>query len=172
MTTSTRRGLTQWQRRILAARGLAPADVGRIYNRAAAPPAGDIDKITIPSSAAELEQMLGDSKQMQAVLGKPELFGEFITNYARTVYDRDLSIANQVQEETQRVLAEWLRDNQPEGVKRIDLSPRDVVGADQKFRKGTLHNPNEVPARDTTQAEQRVGQKQRTASAQTALTQK
>jgi len=33
----------------------------------------------------------------------------------------------------------------------------------------TLHKPNEMPARDTTQPEQKVGLNQRTASAQTVL---
>ena len=109
-TTLQRRGLTDWQRRALAGRGLRPADVGRVLNRAPAPPAPDqtdVDNITIPTTPAQLEEMLGDSKRMQAVLGKPALFGEFITNYARAVYDRDLSIATQVKDETQRVLADF-----------------------------------------------------------------
>jgi HK97 family phage major capsid protein len=76
----------------------------------------------IPTSAAELEEMLGDSTRMQELFADTAKFGEFITNYARAVHDRDQSIATQVREETQRVLAGFLRDN-PQALVRPNLTP-------------------------------------------------
>ncbi|MBH1939134.1 phage major capsid protein [Streptomyces sp. AV19] len=105
----------------------------------------DPERITIPTTAAELEAMLGDSKAMQKVFSdKNGAFGEFITNYARAVHDRDLSVATQVKEETQRVLAQWLRDEQPEGVGRVDLTPREVVA--HGSARNHLHNPRAMGA--------------------------
>jgi hypothetical protein len=62
----------------------------------------------IPTSAVELEEMLGDSSRMQALFAQPAQFGEFVTNYARAVHDKDTSLATQVREETQRVLQAFL----------------------------------------------------------------
>ncbi|MFI9200167.1 phage major capsid protein [Streptomyces sp. NPDC053048] len=105
----------------------------------------DPERITIPTTAAELEAMLGDSKAMQKVFaGKNGEFGEFITNYARSVHNRDLAIATQVKEETQRVLADWLRDEQPEGVGRINLTPEQVVA--HGSARNNLHNPRAMGA--------------------------
>ncbi|MBH1939038.1 phage major capsid protein [Streptomyces sp. AV19] len=105
----------------------------------------DPERMTIPTSAAELEAMLGDSKAMQRVFSdKNGAFGEFITNYARAVHNRDLSIATQVKEETQRVLADWLRDEQPEGVGRLNLTPEQVIA--QGSARNNLHNPRAMGA--------------------------
>lgn len=135
--------LSAGRRDALQRLGIDPAQIGRVYNRQTAPPVDNELKMTIPTSAAELEAMLNDGKKMQAIFGTP-LFGEFITNYARTVHERDLSIATQVQEETQRVLAAWLRENQPEGIERIDLTPRDVVANGNA--RNHIHNPRAMGA--------------------------
>lgn len=79
-------------------------------------------RTVIPTDAAELEEMLGDSARMQALFADTAAFGEFITNYARSQIDRDNSIADQVRDETQRVLAQFLRDN-PDALVRPNLTP-------------------------------------------------
>jgi len=142
---SNRIRLSAGQRDALTRRGLNPDDLGRILNRQAAPPvpADNELKMTVPTSAAELEAMLGDGKKMQAIFGTPH-FGEFITNYARVVHEKDLSIANQVQEQVQRVLADWLRENQPEGIDRLDLTPRQVVATGDA--RNHVHNPRAMGA--------------------------
>jgi ubiquinol-cytochrome c reductase cytochrome b subunit len=48
-----------------------------------------------------------------------------------------------------------------------NLTPAEVAAVVSFMQ--TLHKPNEVPARDTTHPEQKVGLNQRTASAQTVL---
>ncbi|GAA4226087.1 hypothetical protein GCM10022254_09880 [Actinomadura meridiana] len=79
--------------------------------------------VTIPTSADELEDMLGDPQQMQDVFADKTQFREFIRNYAKSTMAMDASIATQVREETQRVLATWLRENQVDNIKRLNLTP-------------------------------------------------
>jgi HK97 family phage major capsid protein len=133
--------LSAGQRDALARRGVDPHDLGRMFNKAADP-----ETITIPTSQAQLEEMLGDSAKMQRVFADKTLFPEFITNYARAMHNRDLSIATQVQEETQRVLAQWLRDNQSEGIERLDLTPRDVIKHGDPRLPRNLYNPRAMGA--------------------------
>jgi hypothetical protein len=68
--------------------GVDPRMVGRVFNRTAAPAGqADPERVTIPTNQSELEEMLGDSKKMQAVFsGKNGEFGEFIRNYARNIH--------------------------------------------------------------------------------------
>ncbi len=141
---------TQREREIAATRlrftmlenaGIDPREVGKIFNRSAGSVAAD--DVTVPTSPAELEAMLTDGKKMQAIFGTPK-FGEFITNYARSVHEKDLSIATQVQNEVQLVLADWLKENQPEGVARLDLTPRDVIA--NGSARNNLHNPRAMGA--------------------------
>jgi HK97 family phage major capsid protein len=82
-----------------------------------------VTKIVIPKTAAELEDMLGDSTKMQTVFADKASFGEFIAAYAKATVDGDASIATQVKEETQRVLAQWLKDNPDAKVQRLNLDP-------------------------------------------------
>lgn len=138
--------LTRGQRHLLARHGYTPADVGRTWNRAAPQTAPDVDDIVIPNTPAGIEEMLGDSKRMQAVFKDKNKFGELISKYARTVLDKDQEIATQVREETQRILAEWLKDNEPEAVKRVNLDPAAPV-ASLASQKSGLHNPRAMGAR-------------------------
>lgn len=117
-----RRTPTWGQRQRLQALGLNLDDIGRIFNRTKVDDPAP-ERITVPSTAAELEVMLGDGEKMKGLFANKAAFGEFISNYARTVLDRDQSIATQVREETQRVLADYLREHQPEAIARVNLDP-------------------------------------------------
>lgn len=110
----------------------------------------------IPTGALELQEMLSDQAKMTAMLtqkGGQELFGQFITNYARSQIDKDLSIQTQVTEQVQVVLADWLKnqaDNpDSEGFvarpRRLDLTPGTVVSDSQTNRAG-LFNPQAMGA--------------------------
>lgn len=130
--------------RMIQRAGFDPALIGKAFNQA---PAGavDPDRLVIPTGQAELEAMLTDSAQMQKVFAdRNGAFGEFVTNYARSVHNRDLSIATQVKEQTEQILANWLRENQPEGVDRLDLTPRSVV--QNGSARNHLHNPKAMGA--------------------------
>jgi HK97 family phage major capsid protein len=99
----------------------------------------------IPTSPAELEEMLSDPHRMQGVFGDKALFGEFIRNYARTVMAKDDSIQAQIRDETQRTLAQWLKDNQADGIKRVNLDPAQPV-AGRGARAQGLYNPKAMGA--------------------------
>lgn len=105
----------------------------------------------IPTGALELQEMLGDQAKMTAMLtqkGGQALFGEFVTNYARSQLDKDLSIQAQVTEQVQVVLADWLKtqeDRDGVGPQRLNLTPRDVV-ADSRANKGGTFNPKAMGA--------------------------
>ncbi len=105
----------------------------------------------IPTGAVELQQMLADQAKMTAMLtqqGGQALFGEFITNYARSQLDKDLSIQAQVTEQVQMVLADWLKVQADDGVApaRLDLTARAVRGDHQASRAGSLYNPRALGA--------------------------
>ena len=143
---TVRSGLRQ---RMIARAGFDPRAAGKAYNRVAEPPAPangmDPDRLAIPTGQAELEAMLTDSAKMQKVFAdKNGAFGEFVTNYARAVHNRDLSIATQVKEQTEQILANWLRENQPDGVDRLDLTPKAVVQTGNA--RNHLHNPKAMGA--------------------------
>ena len=74
----------------------------------------DPQEFVVPTDARELEAMLGRPADMQRVFGNKDLFGEFISNYANTVMQKNQEIATQVREETQRVLGNWLRESGPD----------------------------------------------------------
>ena len=142
-------GLNRAQRRMVARRyGIDPHLVGSAF-ASAQPPAGpDADTITVPTAAHELEAMLAEPAKMQKLFSQQGAFGQFVTNYARTVLDKDLSIATQVREQTEATLREWLKENEPEAVKRLPLNvmrPGNTAGS-LDGRAG-LHNPRAMGAR-------------------------
>jgi HK97 family phage major capsid protein len=78
-----------------------------------------MSKVTIPSAPAELEEMLADRGKLDALMNAGQ-FPEFITAYARGVMDKDQDLKAQVKEQTQLVLAEFLKDNKQAGTS-LDL---------------------------------------------------
>jgi HK97 family phage major capsid protein len=135
--------LSPGQRHALTARGLRPGDVGRALNRTAQI---DPDTVTIPDTSEGLTELLHDSAKMQAIFGTPK-FGDFITAYARDVHKKDLSIATQVQEQVQMIMADWLRENQPEGVERLDMTKvTAAVRGPAGDARNVLHNSRAMGA--------------------------
>jgi len=92
---------------------------------------------TIPTTASELEEMLGDAGKMKNVFADKRAFGEFIQNYARNVMNRDESIATQVREETQRVIRDMLKDNKA-SFANTKLNPLDDKVP--SLRRGGVYN--------------------------------
>lgn len=75
----------------------------------------------IPDSPAALEELLADQARMQEVFKDKGAFADVIRNYARVVLNKDQEIATQVREETQRVIAQWLQDEEPDRVGRLNM---------------------------------------------------
>lgn len=138
--------LTRGQRATLARLGYTPAQVGRTFNRVNPAAGPDLDDIAIPDTPAGIEELLGDAKRMQRVFQDKNKFGELISKYARQVLDKDQEIATQVREETQRVITNWLREEQPEAVQRLNLNPAAPVASIAQQKAG-LYNSRAMGAR-------------------------
>lgn len=154
-TARGRREIAQTRARLamLERAGIDPTQVGRIFNRAA-PTVDTAEDVKIPTSEAELQGMLTDATVMAKLMAKPQAFGEFIQNYARAVHNRDLSIAAQVQEQVQMVMAEMIKAGELEGaapIRRPDLrgvgepGNMSLMGSTLEARQG-LHNPRAMGA--------------------------
>ena len=83
-------------------------------------------KIVIPTEQAELEELLGDGAKVQNLMAEGQ-FSEVVKAYAKHVADNDAGLQRQVKEETQRILAEYLREN--ENVDALKLMDRGGVDA-------------------------------------------
>ncbi|MET8987753.1 phage major capsid protein [Nonomuraea wenchangensis] len=93
---------------------------------------------TIPTSATELEEMLADGR-VAAMFegGKPSAdFGDFIKAYANALQGEGTDLAAQVREETQRVLADYLKEHGASAVNRLDLAPDKKVVASTRTAPG------------------------------------
>lgn len=104
---------------------------------------------TIPTTAAELEEMLHDSGRMADVYKDPTALKEFIGAYARKTMHEGTELRQQVKEEVQKGLADFLRDNEAEGLVRPDLAPWNAAqhGLAAKMPQNTVHNPQALGAR-------------------------
>jgi HK97 family phage major capsid protein len=97
-------------------------------------------KTAIPTTQAEFEEVLSDTKKLEALFGSGE-FGPFIQSYAETMKAKDQSIADQVREQTEIVLADMLKTNRTDA-KRLNLSPVDS----KPSRYSALENKHAVGA--------------------------
>lgn len=93
--------------------------------------------LTIPTSASELEELLADGNRVQEVMAAGQ-FGELVTNYARTTYDRDMDIRRQVRDQTDAALTAFLKSAEKEGdIARPNLTVPQVAA---QFRPGNARN--------------------------------
>ncbi len=100
-------------------------------------------KTIIPTSATELEEMLSDQARMTDVLNDPASFKEFVGNYARKTMAEGTDLREQVKVETQRVLADFMREHEMSGdAVRPDLTPFNAGhGVAARMPANTVHNP-------------------------------
>lgn len=106
-------------------------------------------KIAIPESQSELEELLNDGTKVQNLMAEGQ-FSDVVKAYAKHVADTDVDLQRQVKEETQRVLADYLREN--EDVKGLEALKRGGVQAVAKSGRNALYNAKAVGAQiDETQ---------------------
>jgi HK97 family phage major capsid protein len=79
--------------------------------------------LTVPRNADELEEMLGDTSNYAKIAETPDTFKNFILDYAKNQATSDPTIAQQIKDETQRQFAEILRNEQLDGINRLNLAP-------------------------------------------------
>lgn len=98
----------------------------------------------IPTDPDELKAALGDREKVEAMIADGS-FPKFVQAYARATNERDQSILEMAREQTDAVLAEFLKSNQPENKgSKINLDPYDGPGKNG-YHKG--YNPKAVGAK-------------------------
>jgi HK97 family phage major capsid protein len=96
-------------------------------------------KIQIPTTQAELEELLGDRDKVQNAMAEGQ-FSDVVKAYAGHVAKNDAEVGRQVKEETQRVLAEYLRENENhEGLALLKKGGVEAVVKNGSDR--SLYNP-------------------------------
>ncbi|MFH9610428.1 phage major capsid protein [Streptomyces sp. NPDC017448] len=108
--------------------------------------------MTIPRTSNELAEMLGDPAKLQEVMASKETLTEFITAYGQAQQGDGTELNRMVAEETQKVFAQMLKDNDMPGagkdaIQRLDLDPQAKRGGMlTSHRQGTAHNPTAAGA--------------------------
>lgn len=110
-------------------------------------------KVPVPTSADELEEVLNDGSRMSELLKDKAQFGEFIKNYAAVSMKKDTDLSAQIREQTQQVLADFLKTdgkNTPKvtlngGVPQIQ-GLTSQGGAYYQARKNGLYNKAAIGA--------------------------
>lgn len=122
----------------------------QMFNRAAPTNTPD-EPLTIPTDPRELENMLVDDATRQRVFGNRDTAIQFIKNYAGSFMQNQAEVLQEVRIEAQKYMAEWLNQNQPDAVRRLNLdaaravSPLDRMASD-KARRGGLYNSRAIGA--------------------------
>lgn len=100
--------------------------------------------MTIPTDSSELQDFLGDNAKMSEVMKDKGAFTELIQNYAKSWANKNVDTQRQVQEETQRIVSQWLKDNGQSISNRVNLDPRNTQVVTPQA-KG-LYNPKAMGA--------------------------
>jgi HK97 family phage major capsid protein len=106
----------------------------------------------IPANAAELAEMLADPGRLKSVLANRDALGEFINAYADKQQGDGTELNRHIAEETQRQLANMLRDNgqkvDKEAIRRPNFDPQAKRSGSMltSHRQGTAHNPHAAGA--------------------------
>jgi len=101
--------------------------------------------ITIPTNSSDLQDLLSDKGKMQEVMKEGKL-DEVIRNYAKNWANQNVETEKHIKEETQRVVAEWLKENgQQLNIKRVNLDPKNTQ-ANTPRAKGAIYNPKAMGA--------------------------
>jgi HK97 family phage major capsid protein len=105
---------------------------------------------TIPRNSDELAEMIADQVQLKNILASPDGLVKFIDAYAEKAQGEGTDLNKLVAEETQRQLANYLKDKDIDGdnadrIKRLNLNPQAKVDG-KKFLashgRGAAHNPH------------------------------
>lgn len=108
--------LTRGQRDQLARLGIDPDRLGRTWNTAPPVP----KDVPIPSSPEELAEFMADPGKYKNILASKDSLEAFIREYGNKLQGSGTELQRLVAEETQRQMAEFLRENGAE-IKRVDL---------------------------------------------------
>ncbi len=95
-------------------------------------------RTVIPTSAAELEEMLGDQAKVQASIADGT-FPDVIKGYAKIVAEKDAGQRQQSREQVQAILADMLK-NDPELRNKFSDARPDISAATARRQSGSNYN--------------------------------
>jgi HK97 family phage major capsid protein len=96
--------------------------------------------IALPTKGEELEDFLADPVKIKAMMTEPGAFKKFINVYAQHQIDKDQHLQQQIREQVQVGLAEFMRDSgYAGGVSKLDLTANGT-----KATSGILRNVRNV----------------------------
>lgn len=104
-------------------------------------------RIAIPKNADELREMLSTPATMRQLMADPENFAEFLENSIQARLKADPDIRNQVTEQTEAFMIDWLKEqgkNSDDIARRLNL---DNPNARARVRPNTLYNKNALGAK-------------------------
>jgi HK97 family phage major capsid protein len=96
----------------------------------------------IPTTQAELEELLHEPERVKDIWSDPDKLTAFLRSYAGNIYNRDTELLAQLKDQTQSMLADWLRDNPNSDVTRLNLNP--TTGPNNRW--APLHNKRAIGA--------------------------
>lgn len=140
-----------WRAR-LASLGLDPDAVGRIVNKATTT-RPSLDGVPMPQNSDELAEFFADPGRYSPILANKDTLQAFVAEYGRRQQGEGTDLNRLVAEETQRVLAQMLREKevdpgQADTIRRLNLSPQTrPVNMLTSHRQGSAHNAQAVGAR-------------------------
>jgi HK97 family phage major capsid protein len=142
-TTKTSPGLQA----ALDSMGVKVADLGKIQNKAATLP----KDLPVPNNADELAEFFGDPGRFSGVMASKDSLQAFVQAYADKYQGPDSEMRRLVAEESQRVLAQLLKDHdeqgKSDGIKRLNLDPQTrPTGMLNTHKQATAYNPKAIGA--------------------------
>jgi len=107
--------------------------------------------VPTPRNSDELAEMLADPTRAKEITGSRDSLISFIDQYAHQQQGDGTDLNRLVAEETQRQLANYLRENDQkhnrEDIQRLNLNPQAKAGSMlTSHRQGTAHNPKAAGA--------------------------
>lgn len=104
--------------------------------------------IVAPKTADEMREQLTDRAVMKELLSDPDKFADYVTNAVNERMKSDPEALNQVKEQTEAFMINWLRENERDDVKdvarRLNL---DNPNARSQIRPNTIYNKSAIGAK-------------------------
>jgi len=103
--------------------------------------------IPAANTSEEVREVLMDRAALKAMMSDPEAHAEWIENSINARLKHDPSLTAQTNEQTEKFMIEWLRENQNDSdavAKRLNL---DNPNARARIRPNTIYNKNALGAR-------------------------
>lgn len=113
--------------------------------------------VAVADTAEAVKETLNDQGKLRELMKNPETFTEWIEDSIQARIKRDPAALDQVREQTEQFMINWLRDNQSKEIQ--DISRRlnlDAPNARKRVAKNTLYNPNAMGAKHDSSFESTV----------------